>query len=268
MRSAATILVLIALAGTANAHVSNFGDTKTIQAGPYLITVNPSLSPVYTNTLLSLQVDVSNQSGMYVQRPVNLTLIEPDGTTRELKIARSPNGGQEAPTVLQQKGNYTLIGRVTDENGTYEGRVWLDVYPNLPVRIFPLNEEQDVAPGQLTTFGVQVVDRNAEPFADVTDLGGSIELWNTDHTQMMRRDFVEFRKSGSDGTWTVQYTFPETGMYHVRFASESGNFTEDDVPLLHTYATPAPPPIVSAQTPLPGGLALLALALIALGRSR
>lgn len=269
MKTIATLAFLLAVATTASAHVSNFGDTKIIPAGPYTITVNPSISPVFTNTLLNLQFDASGRDGTFVQRPVNLTLIEPDGATRDVKVQRSPNGGQEAPVVLQKKGNHTLVGSVTDENGTHEGRVWLDVYPSLPYRIFPLDEAQDIAPGESTIFAVQVTDRSALQPQPLDDLQGSIELWNVDHSQMIRQAFVTFEKIGDGAAWRVRHTFPEAGMYHVRFASASGNFTEDDIPLLHTYATPAPSGAEgSAATPFPVTLALGAILLLALLKRR
>lgn len=268
MRTAATILILLALASTTSAHVQSFSDTKIIPAGPYTVTIAPSLSPIFTNTLLTLNADVSAQDGRFVQRALDLDLIEPDGTNRTLKMQRSVNGGLETPVVLQQKGNHTLVGRVTDENGTYEGRVWLDVYPSIPYRIFPLDEAQDIAPGASTVFAVQVLDRNAMEAPPIDDLAGSIELWNNDHSAMLRQDNVTFEKAGTDGTWRIRHTFPDAGMYHVRFASASGNFTTDDVPLLHTYATPLPESAATNQTPFPTLLTIVALASLALLRRR
>lgn len=268
MRTIAILALLFAIAPIVTAHVSNFGDTKIIPAGPYTITLNPSISPVFTNTLLTLTADVSAQDGQFVQRPIELELIEPDGSNRTLKLQRGANGGQEVSLVLQQKGNHTLIGRVVDENGTYEGRIWLDVYPSLPYRIFPLDEAQDIAPGETTTFAVQVTDPSALAPSPIEDLRGSIELWNNDHTSMIRQDNVTFEPAGTDGSWRIRHTFPEAGMYHVRFASESGNFTEDDIPLLHTYATPAAPGTRTAQTPFPAGLALASIALLAILRRK
>ena len=269
MRTIALLALLLTIVTSASAHVSNFGDTKIMPAGPYTVTINPSTSPVFTNSLLTLTTDVSGRDGQFVQRTVDLELIEPDGTNRTLKPERDPNGGQAVSLVLRQKGNHTLIGRVTDENGTHEGRVWLDVYPSLPYRIFPLDEAQDIAPGETTIFAVQVTNSPVIPGPPVEDLRGSIELWNNDHSMKVRQDNVTFEPVGSDGSWRVQHTFPEAGMYHVRFASESGNFTEDDIPLLHTYATPAQAGSSrSAQTPLPASLAVGALALLAFLRRR
>ncbi len=265
------ILLLVALAPLASAHVQSFSDTKTVIAGPYTIILNPSLSPVYTNTLLTIGADVTGQDGMYVRRRVELVLISPDGTNKTLEMRRSANGGQEAPTALFEKGNHTLIARVTDENGTYEGRVWLDVYPSLPYQILPYDETQDIAPGEPTVFAVRLAQRGATTPPPLEDLRGSIELWNNDHSQILRQENVTFQLGPEDATWRVEHTFPEVGMYHVRFASTSGNFTLDDIPLLHTYAAPAPATTATRttnDTPLPASMALIALALLALAARR
>lgn len=265
------LLLLILASPAAHAHVSNYGDTKVIAAGPYGITVSPTTSPIFANEGFALQVSVSDRSGEFVAQDVQLTVVAPDGNVTPLAGRRNVEGTVEAPLLLTQRGNHTLVASLRDANGTHEGRTWLDVYPDLPLRIIPLDQSQDIVPGELVGLAVLAVDPKTEKPYPLEDLRGTVELWNTDHSVMLQQDNVTFQKTEIAGAWKMEHRFPEMGMYHMRFASESGGFGVDDLPLLHTYATPAPDssgPGATRPTPATPMIALFALAFLALARRR
>lgn len=263
-RALAILALLILGLAPAQAHVSNFGDTKTLLVGPYTVLLEASPSPVFTNNLVQLSVQVLGEDGMPRQVPANLTLVHPNGTTKDLRLQRNPQAaGHYANTFLSTSGNHTLRVGITDANGTMSGETWLDVYPDLPVRVSPANEAQDITAGEEAVFAVRVADAGSLQPARLDDLAGRIELWNNDHTRMLSEANVTFTQV-QPGIWSVKHRFTEVGMYHVRFASRSANFTYEDVPLLHTYATePLSPatPTTSQQTPL-GGVVLVGFALL------
>jgi hypothetical protein len=75
------------------------------------------------------------------------------------------------------------------------------------------------------------------------------------------------------GLWTASYAFPTAGMYHLRFASQSGGFNYADIPILHLYVTDPTQGTASGggthklpAPALPLALGTLALAALALRR--
>lgn len=259
-----TLILLLALASflapTAKAHVSNFGDTKTVQVGPYSVLLDPQPSPLFTNSLTMITVQVVSSEGRYVSPDLNLTLVQPNATERELRIQRNA-GGMASTFVFQTQGNHTLRLAVHDQNGTQAGETWLDVYPRLPVRVMAANPDQDVTAGQEAEFSVLVVNSTTSQPAPISDLEASIELWTNDHSQILQQANLTMTPSEA-GRWSLTHKFQDVGMYHVRFQSQSAGFSWDDVPLLHTYATP---PVEGSSagganaTPAPGIILVLAL---------
>lgn len=247
------LLLPLALTLQAEAHVSSYGDTKTLALGDYNVILTPSASPVFTLSLLEIGVQVYTKEYAVSDAPVQLTINGSDGKMRTLPQQAGDGGTRTASTYFQDPGNYTLEATVTDANGTHTGTTWLDVYPRLGFRIVPLNADQDFVAGSSATVPVLVV-YDEPPKLEVTDLEGTLELWTPDHSRILRSDDVTFTRD-AEAVWGADYDFPEIGMYHMRFESQSGNFTREDVPLLHTYAVEAP---AGSETPFPVALLLLA----------
>lgn len=261
-------LVLLAAAPAAQAHIETYSQGRSLRVGNYLAQVEPQPSPAFANETISLSALLSKMSTGGVARNAKLDVqaIGP-AFQRNFTLVDNGDGYHVAPATLPAPGNYTLRIVITDDAGVHTNDTYLEVYPNLPIRLRSADPAQDLTSGRVTPLVIETVDPFTLTRKDgVTDLRMAIEHWTDDHRQMLGVKEVDMKRTGT-GVWRVDHTFDPAGMYHLRFASGSGGFNYDDVPLLHVYAY-APEDNTGGgdnKTPAPGLLgAALALAAVAL----
>lgn len=237
MRALAVLAVLWMVPG-AMAHVESFSETKSLVVGPYNVILEPTSNPLYANMGVQFGITAYAQDGRPAKVSPEFWVILPDGTRKDTKPTSLTQGYSTASLALTQRGNHTAVVRVTDGNGTHEGNSTFEVYPDLPIRIVPLDADQDITVNETTrlTF-VTIHSVTLKPVQLFDDLAVRIQRWTDDHERIVGETETELT-SLSNGSWATDATMNATGMYHLAFASETGNFSYGDVPLLHTYAAP------------------------------
>jgi hypothetical protein len=276
---APTFLTLLALLAaslampTGQAHIENYSEADTVRVGPYSVFLNPNPYPIHEGSSVSLSALATDaRSGRYAtQVTMTIDVTDPSGNTRAVQLKPDGTGYLVGYVTLMEAGNHTAAIKLQDAEATHEGVTWIDVYPDLPVRIRPSNENFDAFAGVRATLAFEVVDaRTYAPDTSLQDLRMRIEHWSDDHRTLLGEEELPMQR-GSGSVWRTDYTFPAAGMFHMRFASDSGSFTYPDVPLLHVYATEAPPQETAKETPGPHALLaplLVALALVAARSAR
>lgn len=265
------LLATLLLAPLAAAHVSDYAQTRTVVAGPYNVFFEPRPIPPFANTTVSLVAQFSDVNTGTLLRSVPATVIvggpnefnarknmEPDGT-----------GYLFAAMVLPVRGNYSARILVHDDKSgeNYSADVEFEVFPDIPYRFRPVDQNIDVYTGQVTPMAFEVLDpATLGPKDTLPDLSVSVEHWSEDHSTFLGAEPYPATRVGS-GTWRISPTFPEKGMYHMRFGSVAGGFNYADVPLLHIYAIdPATASGDGGDTPLPSvslvGAAVVGVALL------
>lgn len=269
---AAGILALLTLsfAPSASAHSETVAQGRALEIGKYVAYLNPDPSVLYANTsnqAFTLQVTRSDVSG-YASVEARMTITGP-GINETLEFRPVNQQYMIASTTIPNHGNHTVRVVLLDDDGAHEETTTLEVYPDFPFRLRPLDPEQDVLPDRTTTLAYEVVDPiTLERIDAFDDLTVRVEHWSPDHATLLEtEDLVATR--ASVGLWRVTHVFDE-GHYYIRFASDDGGFNYDDLPLLHTNVfAPLTADEPDAQTPAPGALgAALALAVAAGGTAR
>jgi len=262
-----TLLAALAAAPSANAHIEGFSQARSLLLGPYAAYVDPQPTNVYANNSISFSALVSdNATGNYVTTlGATMVMRGPDNWSKSLDMAHDPTGYLVGSFILPARGNYSATFILHAPNGTdYSQSTTFTAYPDLPVRIQSADLQQDVTTGSRTVLAIETVDPITGQRVDkLNDLQMNVERWSNDHSQLFDQQQVTL-KHQSKGLWTYDYNFPKASMYHLRFASRSGGFNYDDVPILHLYATDPPPADAGGKHLLPGpelGLGVVAVAI-------
>lgn len=264
-------LALLALAAPATGHVETFSETATLDVGRYSALIDPRPAPLFQGASLSFTAILTDKTTGRIASNATavLNVTAPSGATKATTLKPDQTGYLVGAMVLPESGNHTARLVVSGPDGVHEGTTWLDVYPNLPWRILPGDASYDPYTGVRSTLEFRVINATTyEPDPRLPDLTLRLEHWSDDHRDLLDEQTIPLTHAGN-GLWRTDYTFPKDGMYHMRFASEGGSFTYDDVPLLHMYATEPPEDAARNDTPAPAaGLALVALAGAALALAR
>lgn len=268
------VLALFAFASVASAHVESYSQSRALTAGPYLLFFEPKPTPPFANHTTSLVVQVAEAStGMPVTRiPATVVVAGPGGFTKRDPMESDGTGYLVASMTLPLPGNYSARMLVQNErtNETFGADTEFEVFPDLPIRIRPVDQALDVVTGSRVPIAFEVVDPVTLARVDtLADLQVRLEHWSDDHVSFLGADEVAAQKTGT-GLWRIEPVFKEPGMYHIRFASDGGGFTYAEVPLLHIYAiTPEAAGLPEKDAPSLGAGALLALvATLVLARRR
>lgn len=256
----------------AAAHVSDFSQSRAIVAGPYNVFFEPRPTPPFAENTVSMVVQVSSvDTGALIPRiPASVLVASGDFTERK-KMEGDGTGYLVASMVLPAAGNFSVRVFVTDEssNQTYAADTEFEVFPNIPYRIRAVDQTVDVYTGQRTPLAFEVVDPVSLEAKDVGALQVRLEHWTEDHKTFLSAQDAPATKQGA-GVWRIDPVFQETGMYHVRFASDAGGFNYADVPMLHVYAVAPSEGALQKDTPGPqlGLLVAIVLVLATLTRRR
>lgn len=274
MMTLAALALLVPLAPFAEGHVESYAQSRALQAGPYLLFFEPRPVPPFANHTASMVVQVSDADtgGLLTRVPITLVVAGPGGFTERKPMESDGTGYLVASVTLPLAGNYSARMLVRDEstNETFGADTEFEVFPDLPVRIRPVDQALDVITDTRTPIAFEVVDPITLARKDtLTDLTVRVEHWSDDHATFLGEEMTPAVKAGP-GLWRIEPIFKEPGMYHLRFASDAGGFTYADVPLLHVYAiTPEAAGTSERESPSLGVVAIAALALaLALARRR
>lgn len=270
MRIAPAIVLLgltFASLPPADARVSNFSDSRGLNAGPYTLFLSVTPSPIFANSQVALSITTSlTASGKSVDVPVKVTAQGPDGANIGGSTTKLAPGSVEVSLAVLQRGNHTIHVEITDQSGTYNATTWIDAFPDITYRVQSYDASQDVITGYPTKLSFRVINtRTLTDAAELTDLTATIEHWTDDHSKVISQS-QRLLGHGPDALRTLDQQFNDTGMYHIRFSSVKGNFTIEDVPMLHTYATKAPDGLNpnSSSRPTPGTTLISLFVLIVL----
>lgn len=274
MRAATLLaLVVLVLAPLAAAHLETFSQAKPLVLGPYSALVEPYPAPAYANGALTLRALFTRiDTGAYVNKlDASVDVRYPDGTNATKKLEPDGSGYFIAYVVIRERGDHVARVTVKDDAGAWSNDTTVTVYPDVGVRLRPADPNlPEPTVGEAYPLGILATDNvTGAPSDKLTDLRVDLQRWTDDHLTMLGQETLTLERAGV-GTWSVRHTFPEKGMYHLRFASSSGGFNYDDVPLLHVYANdPVPSRAEEKQSPLAPAAAVVAvLALAALLRRR
>lgn len=260
------LLAVMAFAPSAGAHSETVAQGRALEIGNYVAYLNPDPSVLYANTsnqAFTLQVTRSDVSG-YATVEASMTIIGP-GINQTLEFRPVNQQYMIASTTIPNHGNHTVRVTLMDDEGAHEETTTLEVYPDFPFRLRPLDAEQDVLPDRTTTLAYEVVDPITLERVDAfDDLTVRVEHWSPDHGTLLETEDIAATRV-SVGLWRITHVFGE-GHYYIRFASDGGGFNYTDLPLLHTnvfapLGADEPSARGGLQTPAPGALgAALALA--------
>lgn len=265
------IVLLAFVSPLASAHLETFSQAKPLLVGPYNALLEPYPAPAFENSALTIRSLFTRvDTGRYATSlDVTLDFTSPSGATQTKRLEPDGTGYFVALVSIQEAGEHVAKLTIKDAAGTYANATNVTVYPDVGVRLRAADlDVMDPVVGAPYPLGIQVVDNvTLAPSVVLTDLTVKLEHWTDDHETLLGEVEVPLTDAG-EGVWRATHTFPVAGMYHLRFASRSGGFNYDEVPLLHVYASTAAPttgdPPGPREAPLPGLLAALGLAAAAL----
>lgn len=267
MKAALPLIVALALlAPAAVAHVESFNQSQALTAGPFLVFFEPRPIPPFVDDAASMVIQVSDSdTGARISRiPITVIVAGPNDFAERKTLESDGTGYFVAAMRFPSAGNYSTRILLKDErtNETHGVDTEFEVFPDLPVRIRPVDLEADAIVGTRTILAFDVIDPDTLSRKDaLDDLSVKIERWSDDHREFLGETTVPAQKI-SPGLWRLEHTFQATGMHHLRFASQGGGFTYADVPLLHVYAITAEEAgIQPEETPVPIVVAIAAIAI-------
>lgn len=261
------ILALLASASVASAHVENYSQAKALQAGPYLVFFDLQPTTPFAENAISLVAQISDAATGTSQRnvPTSILVAGPGNFSERKTMESDGTGYMVASLAIPERGNYSVRIFVKDvvTNETHAADSEFEVFPNIPYRIRPVDQSADVITGQRVPLAFEIVDPISLAPKYVADLSVKLEHWSDDHTSFLGASDAPATRV-ANGVWRIEPIFAQTGMYHIRFASEAGGFNYGDVPLLHVYAiSPLAASGEEKESPGAGPLALLAMVGIA-----
>lgn len=253
------LLLALLLAPVASAHLENQNQASTLEAGPYLVYLEPRPSPPFAGDMVTFSALISSAEtgGLLHRVPATVLVAGPGGFSSRKEMQPDGTGYLLASMVIPNAGVHSVrvFVRNTTTNETSSADTEIEVFPNLPFRIRAVDQTQDVVTNTTTPIVVEVVDSISLSRKDAfADLDVRIERWTNDHRELLGTTDVEPTRTGA-GLWRIEHRFDAAGMYHIRFASADGAFNYSEVPLLHVYVN-EPPPAAKNEAPLPGILAL------------
>lgn len=262
-------LALLLLTPTAVSHFEGYSETTATNVGPYSVVVEPSSNPIYSGDVLQLAITAYGTDGRAAKVEPHLNVTLPNGTTFSMRTTTLTPGYSTAVFQPPTRGNYTILIGLTDANGTHNGTTNIDVYPDLGFALVPLDPSVDVTTNTSQTVRFQTIDPETSfPDTRLKDIIVRIQHWNDNHTALTNTIELPLQPEGAS-TWALSFRFPDRGMYHMAFRSDSGNITYEDIPLLHTFATDPVPAAGGAETSaLTPMLLLTFFASLALARPR
>lgn len=264
-------LVATALAPAASAHFDDMNlNAATLRVGPYSAFFEPRPATPFAGAATSLVAQVAPTAtgtpirGNEVEVSVNVT--GPGGMAVDRLMSPDSTGYFLTSLTFPQPGQYTAILKIREPSGAeHTNRTTLDVYPDLPYRVRPVDNALDVFTNQTTPFAFEIVNATLlTRDTRLTDLQVRLEHWDDGHTRKLSESVIEAQRTPA-GAWRADAVLPASGMYHLRFASSSGGFNYDETPPLHVYAsnavgsTDGAGSSDGARTPF-GGAALVLLA--------
>lgn len=264
----ALTILAVGLAAPATAHVSAYSDAQSLATDRYYAYISPSPSPMYAGSPISWSVTLEGNRLEYNASRANVSLDFDDGQGWQSQLPLTlEDGAFRANLTMPHAGNYTTTLRVIDERGEETNGTTFHVYPDLPIRLAPADATLDARTNTTTRIHMLTLDRAGQPVdATLNALDARIEHWDPAHTVMLGADTRPLQRVNAT-TWVLDYTFHESGMYHLRFASASGGFGYDDAPMLHLYPLDPEPAPRSVATPwwllVPGVVIAAALSRLA-----
>lgn len=246
---------------TANAHINNFADTKTIDvAGAYYVQIDPQPQPLYANETTTFTVYVTSRTnGSYVTQfeSIRLTLKSGD-TILEVPLQPTANETLTGDITFPHRGNYTTMLSLDD--GVRQGRnvTWMEVFRDYGYIIAPVDDFVDPIVNETTIFHVQTIDPVTKARKSVaTDMRIQVDHWDNAHTRVIRSFMVDLTPQ-PDGTFRFETRFDQVGQYHMYVMSDSAGLDYGDVPMLHVFAND---PIADEKKGIPLAAPLLSLAI-------
>lgn len=279
---AATVALALAsalalLAPTAVAHFEEANlNAGRLEAGPYIVSFLTSPAVVYKGASTTLSVQAAPAATGTPMRGNEVTIraiVAGPGPFSDTKTMSPDGRGYYLATVnFPATGVYNVrIELEGEQHGAGAATTQVEVFPDLPVRIRPLDLALIVTANRSTTFDFEIVNSTLLTRDDrVQDITMRVEHWADDHARKISEQEVTGARLGQ-GTWRFVMTPTSSGMHHMRFASASGGFNYDETPPLHAYVDPDVPETIAEETrdsPFPGAALAVAAALAALALSR
>lgn len=266
-------LVLPLALGPAQAHVESYAQSRALTVGPYLVFFEPRPTPPFADNTASMVAQISDGNTGTLLREVDARVVVagPAEFAERKKMEPDGTGYFVASMVLPERGNYSARILIHDagRNETFSATTEFEVFPDIPYRIRPVDAAADTYTGERSRLAFEILDPLTLARKEVPDLSIRVEHWSEDHTEFLGAEEVTPERV-TPGVWRIDHVFGETGMFHIRFASEGGGFNYADVPLLHVYAT-RPPSGSSENADTPAlplvGLALAVALALALSRA-
>ena len=277
------LVLALALLPAAQAHFEDFNpNSATLRAGPYNAYFEPRPAMPFAGATTTLVAQIAPAASGTPMRGgeanVTVTVAGPGPFAQTRTMSPDGTGYFVATVVFPGTGIYSATLRVKDLDSAEEGEATtsVEVFPDLPIRIRPIDTALDVYANESTTYDLEIVNASVLTRDDrVQDLTARFEHWADDHTEKISEQVIEGTRTGP-GTWRFVATADSSGMHHIRFASSSGGFNYDETPPLHVYASERPEgsaPADERESPAGGpalaGLAVaLAVALARIGRRK
>lgn len=223
----------------ASAHIELFSQAKSFQFGNYSVLIDPQPVPLFAESPLTMYALVYDFQTQTQRIDVNVTVRFHDDQPYSENLTLEPNQQERRlvkPFTVPAGYDYAADVTLWDANQTFSGNATFTVYPNLPYRIRPVDEELDVEANVTTNLEVEIFDPQTQQRVNVLDdLTVKAEHWTNDHGRIL--DSHEFKMTNrGEGVWGADHAFPDVGMWHLWFASESGNMEYYDAPMFHMYA--------------------------------
>lgn len=210
-----------------------------LTAGPFLISFLTAPPTAYERATTGLTVQIAHaQAGTPLGGDAveaSVTVVGPGPFSGSRTLAPDGSGFFVASVAFPSRGVYTLNFHVQSRSNDAEGRASteVEVYPNHPWRLRPIDTALVVYANESTTFDFEMVNATLLTRQDfVSDLTARIEHWADDHARKISEQEVVGTRI-SEGAWRFIATPTGPGMHHFRFASSSGGFNYNETPPLH-----------------------------------
>lgn len=259
MRAALALLLLAA--GAASAHVSSFTEAQNLRAGDWSVFFDVEPSPVYEGRAFNWSIHVGKGAGSVPVEGAQVGVevdAGPGDVGRAWTLAPATGGYHRAPAKLDLPGSYNLSIVVATPSESRETNATFRVWRDLGARVVPADGGVDFFTNTTTDVRFATVD-DAGARVDTLPLQRvRFEHWNDAHKLLIATE--ERALSRVDvGVYSVSYSFPYRGMYHLRVAG--AGFGYNDTPILHSTALePFDFDDESRGSPLPAAVVLAAVA--------
>lgn len=239
--------LLLAAAWPAAGHVGDFSEGKSFAAEPYSGTLMPVQDYIYDNRPAGLRVLLVEKAGPGFKAANRSTDIAWTASLGQETLAGSfaattlEGQWESANTTFPKGGEWNVTLSIRGAAGNRTLSVPMMVYKQLGYRMKPVNAELDPYLDEETTLGFRQVWYDAAlqpsrtPLEDVTM---RIERWDQLHKVMLSSQEVQMSQTGD--AWEYDHEFQETGMFHMSFASRSGGFGYEEMPIQHVFVVERP----------------------------